>query len=205
VTAIDDPGRLATLDQAGRDLLFTQARTANTFSPEPVSDQELAEIWDLAKWAPTAANMQPLRVLYIRTDEARARLARHMAEGNRDKTLTAPVVAVLAVDTRFHEHVPTVFPIRPEMRDYLAEDHAARTDIGDFNSALQAGYFILATRAVGLAAGPMKGFDAPGIDAEFFADGRYKTILVVNIGHPGDNPWFDRLPRLEHPDVLSWA
>ena len=103
----------------GRALLFTEARTANTFAETPVSDEELASIWELAKWAPTSANTQPLRVLYVRPGEGRDRLAKHMSEGNRAKTATAPAVAVLAVDTRFHEHIPAVFPIRAEMKDYF--------------------------------------------------------------------------------------
>ncbi|QKT13591.1 malonic semialdehyde reductase [Rhodococcus sp. W8901] len=196
---------LGTLDEAGRAALFTEARTANTFAPTPVSDAELAEIWELAKWAPTAANTQPLRVLFVRTDEGRARLAQHMADGNKAKVQAAPAVAVLAVDTRFHQHIPTVFPIRPEMADFYEANEEVRSGTGSFNSALQAGYFILAVRALGLAAGPMAGFDAAGIDGEFFADGPWKSILVVNIGHPGENPWFDRLPRLDPAETLHWA
>ena len=193
------------LDEAGRALLFTAARTANSFSDEPVSDQELSDIWELSKWAPSAANTQPLRVLYVRTEEGKQRLVSHMAEGNQAKTLSAPVTAVLAVDRRFHDRIPEVFPIRPEMKDFFEADEAARTGHGDFNAALQAGYFILAVRALGLVAGPMKGYDAAGIDADFFPDGQWNTILAVNIGHPGDNPWFDRLPRLDHDAVLQWA
>src|ERR1700710_1758095 len=95
---------LTRLDEAGRAALFTQARTANTFAPTPVSDEELTGIWELARWAPTAANTQPLRVVFVRTPEGKERLGRHMNEGNRAKTVSAPAVAVLAVDTRFHEH-----------------------------------------------------------------------------------------------------
>ncbi len=127
-----------------------------------------------------------------------------MNEGNRTKTASAPAVAVLAMDTRFHEHIPTVLPFRPELKDVFAADDAKRAEAATFNATLQAGYFILAVRAHGLAAGPMGGFDRAGIDAEFFPDGRYQSILVVNIGHPGKNPWFDRLPRLNHEDVVQW-
>ncbi|MDI9917179.1 malonic semialdehyde reductase [Rhodococcus sp. IEGM 1379] len=193
------------LDAAGRELLFTEARTANTFSNEPVTDAELTAIWELAKWAPTAANTNPLRVLFVRTEEGKARLVEHMSDGNKAKTATAPAVAVLAVDTKFYEHIPVLFPIRPEMKDHFASNEAASTSTSQFNAALQAGYLILAIRAQGLVAGPMAGFDAAGIDGEFFADGRFKTSLVVNIGHPGENPWFDRLPRLANEDALSWA
>ncbi len=196
---------LGTLDEAGRALLFTAARTANTWADTPVTDEELTAIWELARWAPTSANTQPLRVLYVRAGEGRERLLPFMSEGNRAKTATAPAVAVLAVDTRFHEHIPTVFPMRPEMKDVFEANEALRVNGGKFNAALQAGYFILAVRALGLAAGPMTGYDAAGLDAEFFPGGRYKSILVVNIGHPGENAWYGRLPRLDHEDVISWA
>ncbi len=196
---------LGRLDEAGRAILFTDARTANNFAPIPVTDAELAGIWDLAKWPPTAANTQPLRVLYVRTPEGRARLVQHMSDGNKEKTASAPAVAVLAVDTEFHEHIPSVFPFRPELKDAYAANEAMRKSTMQFGGALQAGYFLLAVRAQGLAAGPMAGFDADAVDAEFFPGGRWKSILVVNIGHPGTDPWFDRLPRLDHDDVIRWA
>jgi 3-hydroxypropanoate dehydrogenase len=196
---------LPQLDEAGRALLFTEARTANTFASTPVSDEELASIWELAKWAPTAANVQPLRVLYVRPGAGRDRLVKHMNEGNLAKTMSAPAVAVLAVDTRFHEHIPTVLPFRPELKDVLEANEEMATTMSRFNSTLQAAYFLLSVRAHGLAAGPMAGFDAAGVDAEFFGDGRWKSILVVNIGHPGEDPWFDRLPRLDHEEVVRWV
>lgn len=199
------PDALDRLDEAGRALLFTDARTANSFAPTAVTDAELAAVWELTRWAPSAANTQPLRVLFVRTPEGRARLVEHMSEGNRAKTATAPAVAVLALDTRFHDHLPTVLPFRPQLRDVFEADADMRTATATFNSALQAGYFLLAVRAQGLAAGPMAGFDRAGVDAEFFPDGRWASILVVNIGHPGADPWFDRLPRLDHSEVLTWA
>jgi len=198
------PPALAALDDAGRAALFTDARTANTFAATPVSDAELAEIWDLAKWPPTAANTQPLRVLYVHPGPGRERLVKHMNDGNKAKTGSAPAVAVLAVDTRFHDHIPTVLPFRPELKDVFEANEEMRASTGTFNATLQAGYFILSVRAHGLAAGPMAGFDAAGIDADFFPDGRWHSILVVNIGHPGPSPWFGRLPRLEHEDTLRW-
>lgn len=194
-----------TLDARGRALLFHDARTANSFAPTPVTDAELDSIWEMAKWPPTAANTQPLRVLYVRTEEGRARLVEHMADGNKAKTASAPAVAVLAVDSRFHEHVPALLPYKPELADALAANDAMREGMGSFNTALQAGYFLLAVRAEGLTAGPMAGFDKAGVDAEFFPDGRWKSVLVVNIGHPGEDPWFDRLPRLSHEDAVAWA
>jgi len=205
LTAEGFPTQLAPLDEAARAALFTQARTVNTFADTPVSDEELTAIWELAKWAPTAANTQPLRVLFIHTPQGRERLLKHMAEGNVAKTASAPATAVLAVDTRFHEHVPQLLPFRPELKDVLEENQEMRAELGAYNAALQAGYFILAVRAHGLAAGPMGGFDKDGVDQEFFPDGRWKSTLVVNIGHPGEAPWFGRLPRLEGDSVVTWA
>lgn len=201
----DGNGRLDRLDQRAKAILFTEARTANTFADIPVTDAQLTEIWELARWAPTSANTQPLRVLYVRQGEGRERLGKHMNDGNRAKTLTAPGVAVLARDTRFHEHIPAVLPYKPQLKDVFDADDTKREETARFNATLQAGYFILAVRAQGLAAGPMGGFDAVGIDAEFFPGGRFRSILVVNIGHPGRDPWHARLPRLAHDDVVQWA
>ncbi|MGW4926862.1 malonic semialdehyde reductase [Streptomyces parvulus] len=185
--------------------LFTDARTAYSFADTPVDDATLTSVWELARWAPTAANTQPLRVLYVRTAEGKERLLPHLDEGNRPKSASAPVVAILAVDHRFHEHIPHVLPIRPEMKEYFESEPAQREAITSFNGPLQAGYFILAVRALGLAAGPMAGFDPAGIDKEFFADGDWHSILVVNIGHPAGPPAFDRMPRLAHEHALDWA
>jgi 3-hydroxypropanoate dehydrogenase len=193
------------LDDATQELLFTAARTANTFSDEPVSDEHLRAITDLAQWPPTMANTNPLRILFVRTPEGKGRLGPLMSEGNRAKTVSAPVAAVLAVDTDFHDKIPELLPFRPEMRDNFVADPEGRERLAIFNGALQTGYFILAIRAAGLAAGPMLGFDGPGIDAEFFAGRSWKTILVINIGRPGIDPWFDRLPRLAHEDYVEYA
>lgn len=196
---------LPRLDKAALATLFTQARTPNSFADTPVSDEELRSIWELARWAPTETNSQPLRILYIRTPEGRARAMKHLAEGNRPKSASAPVIAVLAADTQFHEHIPELLPFRPEAREVFEADAEKRESVASYNSALQAGYFILAVRALGLAAGPMKGFNAAGLDAEFFPDGRLQSTLLVNIGHPSERPWFQRLPRLEYQQVLTWA
>ncbi|MFJ8579724.1 malonic semialdehyde reductase [Micromonospora sp. NPDC093277] len=186
-------------------LLFTDARTANTFTDEPVTDEQLRAIHELAKYPPTAANTQPLRVLYVRHGEPRERLLTHMNDGNRAKTATAPVVAVLAADTDFHHHIPRIFPIRPQMRDTLDGDPASREHMARFNATLQIAYWLLAARAAGLATGPMAGFDAAGIDKEFLADTSWKSLLVVNLGKPGPDAWFPRLPRLDYDDIVRHA
>jgi 3-hydroxypropanoate dehydrogenase len=185
-----------------QDLLFRSARTANTFTDEPVSDAQLRAIYELLKWAPTSANTQPLRVLALRSHESKARLLPLMAEANRAKTKSAPLTLLLAADRRFDEHMPRLLPVKPEMREMFA-DPDVRAESADYNAILQAGYAIVAIRAAGLAAGPMLGFDAGAVDAEFFPDGRHHVVLTVNVGRPGEGAWFDRLPRMEFDEVVS--
>lgn len=192
---------LLALAPESQDLLFRDARSANAFGDEPVSDAQVQAIYDLVKYGPTALNTQPLRVLLVRSPQARVRLVQHLSEGNQTKTLTAPLVAVLGYDVDFHDQLPTVFPHFPGAREIFAEE-ASRHTTGRDNAFLQAGYFLLGVRAAGLAAGPMGGFDAAGVDAEFFPDGRTKSVLVVNIGRPAPDAWFDRLPRLGYDDVV---
>ena len=184
-----------------QDLLFREARTANAFTDEPVTDEQVAAIYDLVKYGPTAMNAQPLRVLLVRDGDERERLLKHMADGNRDKTANAPLVAILAADVDFHDHLPEVFPHAPHAKDGFA-DEAKREQVARFNATLQIGYFLLGVRAAGLAAGPMAGFDAAGLDDEFFADRNLRALLVVNIGRPAANAWFDRLPRLSQDEVV---
>ncbi len=192
---------LALTDDA-QDLLFREARTANSFTDEPVTDEQVQAIHDLVKYGPTALNAQPLRVTLLRSEEAKATLLTHLSEGNRAKTAAAPLVAVLGYDVDFHEELPRVFPHLPGARDLFA-DEQARHRTGCDNAWLQAGYFLLGVRAAGLAAGPMGGFDAAGLDAELFPDGRTRSFMVVNIGRPGPDAWFDRLPRLGYEDVVT--
>ncbi|WP_346535626.1 malonic semialdehyde reductase [Micromonospora sp. DPT] len=192
---------LLALDREAQDLLFRAARTANTFTDEPVTDAQVAAIHDLVRYGPTALNGQPLRVLLVRSAPARARLLPHVSAGNRAKTAAAPLVAVLAADVDFHHRLPELFPHRPEAKDWLA-DRAERVAQARFNATLQAGYFLLGVRAAGLAAGPMAGFDAAGVQGEFFPDGRHQVLLLVNIGRPGPDAWHDRLPRLAAGEVI---
>lgn len=191
------------LSDDAQDLLFRAARTANSFSSEPVDDEQIRAIYDLVKWGPTSMNQQPLRIALVRSDEGKQRLLPHLSEGNRAKTESAPLVAVLSADTDFHENLPKVFPHKPDAKDMWAGDDEFRAEHAKLNGTLQVGYFILGVRAAGLAAGPMTGFDAAGINAEFFPDGREKVLVVVNIGKPGENPWFDRLPRLDYDEVVT--
>lgn len=191
------------LARDAQDLLFREARTANAFTDEPVTEEQVAAIYDLVKYGPTAMNSQPLRILLV-GQEARERLLKHLSDGNRDKTASAPLVAVLAADLDFHENLSRTFPHFPGARDAFADD-VRREEAARFNAALQAGYFLLGVRAAGLAAGPMGGFDAAGLDEEFFSGTALRSFLVVNIGHPAPNAWFDRLPRLGYDEAVTVA
>jgi 3-hydroxypropanoate dehydrogenase len=191
------------LDPTAQDLLFREARTANTFTEEPVSDEQVQAVYDLVKYAPTAFNQQPLRVVLVRSAEGRERLLPHMAEGNRAKTGTAPLVAILAADHEFHEELPTQFPHFPQAKDVFFSERPVREQSATLNGALQVGYFIIGVRAAGLAAGPMTGFDADGINKEFFPEGDHAVLAVVNIGKPGPEAWFPRSPRLAYDEVVT--
>ena len=190
------------LSHEAQELLFLEARSANTFTDAPVTDGQLHAIWDLMKWAPTSGNINPLRILFLRSPEARERMVRHMSEGNQGKTRSAPMAALLAADRDFHEFVPQLFPDRADQADWYAT-YEGRGEMATFNATLQAAYFIIAVRAVGLAAGPMSGFDYPAMDAEFFPDGRHSSVLAVNLGRPGPDAWFPRLPRLDFAQAVT--
>jgi 3-hydroxypropanoate dehydrogenase len=194
---------LLELSPAAQDLLFRTARTANTFTDEPVSDEQVKAIYDLAKWAPTSMNNQPLRIVLVRSTSARDRLVKTLSDGNKAKTAAAPLVAILAADHAFHENFPVTFPHFPGARDMFAANDALRAQTADLNGTLQVAYFILAVRAAGLAAGPMTGYDAAALNSEFFAEGEQKVLAVVNIGKPGADAWRDRLPRLGFDEVVS--
>jgi nitroreductase len=194
-------GSLA-LHPSAQDLLFLQAQTANDFTDAPVSDAQTRAIYDLIKWGPTGMNSQPLRIVLVRSPEARERLVQHMAPGNRARTLASPLVALLATDLDFHDELHRTFPVFPGARDAYA-DEERRIRAAYSSGLLQAGYFIVGVRAAGLAAGPMEGYDADALEAEFFPDGRHKVLLVVNLGQPSDQAFRPRQPRLDYEDVVT--
>lgn len=189
------------LSDAAIDVLFREARTANAFTDEAVSAQQVRDVFEVVKYGPTAMNNQPMRLLLVEQGEGRDRLVRHMGGSNAAKTAAAPLVAVVAADTDFHDRLGEHFPIFEGARDMFLDD-GPRTEQAVYNAALQTGYLILGLRAAGLAAGPMAGFDRDGVDAEFFSGTSWKSQLVVNIGHPGPDAWFDRLPRISADDAI---
>lgn len=193
------------LDETARAALFTDARTAYSFADIPVSDAQLTSIWELSRWAPTAANFQPLRVLFVQSDEGRAKLTPLMNDNNQAKTQAAPAVAVLAYDRGFHRNIPFTTPHLAPRVEFFEENEGPRLDAARAQAWLQAGYFILAARSEGLAVGPQGGFNGPAVDDAFFPDGDWSAFLVVNLGHPTEASYRDRLPRLGHEQTVRWA
>ncbi|MGO4193549.1 malonic semialdehyde reductase [Arthrobacter sp. YAF17] len=191
----------AVIDAAAVDAIFAEARTANTFTGE-VTDEQARAIYELTKFGPTAFNSQPLRVTYVRSAEARATLVETLANGNRAKTASAPLVAVLSYDTSWQDQWDNFLPgyNAPKAMYDAAPDLAAAT--GNNNAHLQAGYFILAVRSLGFSAGPMTGADFTAIDEAFFPDGGQKSFLVVNIGQAAADAWGAAKPKFAYDDVV---
>ncbi len=174
--------------------LFTAARTHNAFLDRPVPDDLLVEALDLAKMGPTAANSQPLRVLFLRSQEAKERLRPALSAGNAAKTMAAPVVAIAGYDVEFYEHLPYLFP-HADAKSWFAGNRAFADRTAFQSGTLQVAYLLLALRALGLDAGPMAGFDNAKVDAEFFPDGKVKSNVLINIGYGDDAKLFPRSPR----------
>jgi len=185
------------------DALFRQPRTARRWADAPVGDDVLEQVYDLLRWGPTAMNTTPLRVLAVRSPEARERRAAHVDEGNRERVRTAPLSLVVAADAEFHEHLPVLAPHMAGMRDRLAEVPEVRERLARDNAWLQTGYLVAALRAVGLDVGPMTGMDAAAIDADLLAGTSWRTMLVVNVGWPGaDGGYYPRAPRLAYEQAV---
>jgi 3-hydroxypropanoate dehydrogenase len=182
------------LDDAALDQLFRAARTHNGWLDQPVPDALLAELHELMKWGPTSANCWPLRVVYVKSPEARARLLPLMMEGNRAKTQAAPVTAILGMDLAFHEELPRLFP-HTDAKSWFVGNQALIEATAFRNGSLQGAYFMLAARALGLDCGPMSGFDAAAVDAAFFAGTTVKTNFICNLGHGDPAQLFPRSPR----------
>ena len=193
------------IDALALQTLFTSARTQNGWLDQPVSDAQLREVFDLMKMAPTSMNTQPARFVFLRTAAAKERLRPALSRGNVNKTMTAPVVTLIAHDMQFHEHLPRVFPHEPNARNMFDGDanRDFRSTFAFRNGTLQGAYFMLAARAIGLQVGPMSGFDGAKVDAEFFPDGRYRINFLCNLGHGDPSKVMERLPRFAFEDVCS--
>lgn len=177
------------------DQLFNEARTYNDWLDKPVTDAQLHAIWDLLKMAPTSANMQPVRIVWVKSDEQKQALANCAMEGNKAKILAAPVTAVIGYDINFHEELPWLFP-HSDAKSWFEGDEEGRKEGAFRNSTLQGAYLMLAARAVGLDCGPMSGFDADAVNAAFFADEpRHRVNFICSVGYGDPESIFDRSPR----------
>ena len=195
------------LDDQGLDLLFRNARSQNGFTSDPVPDAKLRELYDIVKWAPTTMNIQPLRIVFIKSEEGKKRLEPALSPGNLDKTMAAPVCAILAWDTQFYENLPRMFAHRPQAIDlFKGADKSTHAEKSAFrNASMQGGYFILAARAVGLDCGPMSGFDNAKVDDAFFPDGRCKSNFLCTLGKGDPSKVMGRLPRLSFEEACKIA
>jgi len=182
--------------------VFTEARTHNAYLDRPVPDSLLVEALELAKMGPTAANSQPLRVLFLRSEEAKQRLRPALAPGNVEKTMAAPVVAVAGYDLEFYEKLPVLFP-HADAKSWFAGNAPFAAHTAAQSGTLQVGYLILALRTLGLDAGPMGGFDAAKVEAEFFPEGKIKANVLINIGYGDDAQLFPRNPRLAFEEMAT--
>jgi len=182
------------------DQLFRTARTHNELSGE-VSDQTLRELYDLAKWGPTSANMSPLRLVFVKSAEGKARLGPALDEGNYAKTMAAPVTAIVAFDMAFYEKLPYLFP-HTDARGWF--DSKAEADLHTIalrNGSLQGAYVLMAARALGLDTGPMSGFNNALVDETFFAGTKIKSNFLINLGHGDTAKLFARSPRLSFDEA----
>ncbi|MFJ5107417.1 MULTISPECIES: malonic semialdehyde reductase [unclassified Glutamicibacter] len=188
-------------DTATLKAIFGEARSANAFTGE-VTEEQAQEIYELAKFGPTAFNSQPLRVTYVRSDEARATLVDALSNGNKAKTAAAPLVAILSYDTAWHEQWDNFLPGYNAPKAMYDADADFTASTGNNNAHLQAGYFMLAARSLGFAVGPMTGADFSAIDASFFPEGEQKSFLVVNIGQPAESEIGSPKARFDYEAVV---
>lgn len=185
------------------DRLFVKARTHNAWADKPVSTEQLHAIYDLMKMGPTSANASPARIIFLTTPAAKERLSPFLSEGNRAKTLSAPVTAIIGHDLEFYEKLPELFPHSPDAKSWFNWSAAHAEQTAFRNGSLQAAYFIIAARALGLDTGPMSGFDMAGVDREFFPDGKIKVNFLCNLGYGDPAGLFDRSPRLAFDDACK--
>jgi len=191
------------IDEKALNHLLLDARTQNKWLDKDVSDDQLRQIIDIMKFGPTSMNMQPARFVFVRSKEAKERLKQYLTPGNVDKTMAAPVCAIIGYDTRFFDHLPKLFPHRPEAKNMyegkedFAQTHAFR------NGTLQGAYFMIAARAIGLDVGGMSGFNNAGVDGDFFAGTTVKSNFLCNVGYGDPSGVMERLPRFDFNEMAS--
>lgn len=188
------------LSDEALDTLFREARSFNRWQEREVTDEQLHQIYELMKWGPTSANSCPARIVFVKSDEARARLKPCLNEGNVEKSMTAPVVAIIGMDMEFYEKLPKLFP-HTDARSWFAGNEAKIAENAMRNSSLQGAYLLLAVRALGLDCGPMSGFDPVKMDAAFFPDQKIKSNFICAIGYGSTEQLYPRGPRLDFDEA----
>lgn len=189
------------LDPAAFDQLFRQARTHNAWLDQPVSEDQLRALYSLMKWGPTSANCSPARLVFVTSTEAKARLKPALLPGNVDKTMAAPVTAIIGMDLDFPEALPRLFP-HADARSWFVGNQALIEATAFRNSSLQGAYLMLAARSLGLDCGPMSGFDAAMVEEEFFPGGRVKANFLCNLGYGDPTALYPRGPRLDFDEAV---
>jgi 3-hydroxypropanoate dehydrogenase len=190
------------LDEAALATILTEARTHNSWSDEPVTDQDLTRLYELTKFGPTSANCSPARFVFLRSAGSRQRLLPALSAGNVEKTLAAPVTVIVAWDPHFYDKLPELFP-HADARSWFAGNDALAEETAFRNSTLQGAYLILAARAIGLDCGPMSGFDRARVDELFFGESGFRSNFLINLGHGDGNNLFPRAPRLSFGDACE--
>ena len=194
---------MTVIDNHAVETLFTEARTHNVWTDQDVSEEKLRELYRLMHFGPTSMNCQPLRVLFLKSQEAKERLKPALLPGNQEKTMKAPVVALLGYDTKFYEHLPRMFSHNKDAKSLFEGKTDFINTTAFRNSSIQGGYFILAARALGLNAGPMSGFNNAAVDEEFFPDGQVKSNFLCNLGYGDASALFPRQDRFEFDEVCQ--
>ena len=192
------------LDDAALATLFTEARTHNGWMDKPIGDETLKALYDLTKMGPTSANCSPARFVFVRSPEGKEKLKPALSSGNLEKTMAAPVTVIAAIDGEFYEKLPELFP-HADARSWFTSSPDVAEETAFRNATLQAGYLILAARALGLDTGAMSGFDKAKVDAAFFAGTTWKSNFLINLGYGDPSKLFGRLPRLGFEDACVLA
>ncbi|MEL7297317.1 MAG: malonic semialdehyde reductase [Pseudomonadota bacterium] len=188
---------MSAIGQPAEDIILGKARSHFKWQDKPVDEALLREVYDLAKMGPTSANCSPARFVFVTTDAGRERLRPFLIPSNVDKTMTAPVTVIIAYDMAFYDKVPELFPHEPSAREWFTGSEEITQANAVRNGTLQAAYFMLAARAKGLDCGPMSGYDAAELDAEFWPDGRWRSNFLCNLGYGDTSALHPRLPRLD--------
>lgn len=190
------------IDDAMWRILFLDARTHNGWLEQAIDDDAIRRLYDLARMGPTSMNCQPVRLVFVKSREAKELLKPALASGNVKKTMDAPVTAIVAYDTEFHTKMAKLAPHSPDAGKHIGRmEQEARREMALLSATLQGGYLIIAARGLGLDCGPMSGFDAKKVDAAFFPDGKWRSIFLLNLGHGDPAKLHPRAPRLEFEEA----